>query len=675
MELRAFRVEMFKCIRDSGWVDVSSLTVFVGKNESGKTSLLTALHKFNPFSPAPYSMDREWPRGFRRDRTEDQVVCTCRFALSDEESAELRSIMDQGELASEVEVARDYAGRFEIVAPTDVFPDKLHPNDIDDACSSFPDVPEGATPGFRLLAQESAQEAVRLAKEGRYSELAELRAQQIERLNKAASKGGPHQVAEQGYANTYSAKLDEIRTSLEAAPSIYKKAHEYVVQHLPTFIFMSEYQSFQGNAELDQLRQRRDDKRLSPQDQTVLMILRLSGLDLDELVGMNTPEEREQRQYDLDDGARTLTNLVEARWQQRKYAVDFRADGQTFYTFVKDEQDPSLIRLEERSLGFQWFFSFDLLFMHESEGTFQDCVILLDDPGLHLHPSAQTDLLARLEDYAAGNTLLYSTHMPFMIDLREPERIRVLSETAEGTKAHQDLTESQPEGKLVLQAALGMSARQSFLVSQRNLVVEGADDYWILTELSNLLIRSGEEGLPEDVMVTAGGSASEAVYIATFMIGQELEVVALFDADDEGRRQKETLVKRWLTRYSPKHAEAVDLAELTGADRDMAIEDVFPEDWYLAKVRETYEELGRLEKGQKLNTHGKDPLVRRVGRVFDDLGLTFNKGSVAKRIRSALSRMKTVEDLPKGMEDDARRVIGGLRERFSTTDSTSSANE
>ena len=127
------------------------------------------------------------------------------------------------------------------------------------------------------------------------------------------------------------------------------------------------------------------------------MILSLSGLDLDDEVRKGGEADREQRQYDLDDASATLTREISERWRQKKYEVRLLADGQHFYTFVKDEKDPALIRLEERSKGFQWFFSFDLMFMHESRGTFKDCVILLDEPGLHLHPGAQKDLLERLE--------------------------------------------------------------------------------------------------------------------------------------------------------------------------------------------------------------------------------------------------------------------------------------
>ena len=44
--LKAFRVKMYRPILDSRWVDVDDITVVVGKNESGKTALLKALHKF-----------------------------------------------------------------------------------------------------------------------------------------------------------------------------------------------------------------------------------------------------------------------------------------------------------------------------------------------------------------------------------------------------------------------------------------------------------------------------------------------------------------------------------------------------------------------------------------------------------------------------------------------------
>ena len=92
MELITFRVRMYKGIIDSGWVDVDRLAVLVGKNESGKTSLLKALHKLNPDTSEPYDIDKEWPRGHRTNRNQEHMVCEARFRLSGRQKSTLLKI-------------------------------------------------------------------------------------------------------------------------------------------------------------------------------------------------------------------------------------------------------------------------------------------------------------------------------------------------------------------------------------------------------------------------------------------------------------------------------------------------------------------------------------------------------------------------------------------------------
>src|SRR5439155_18253528 len=163
-------------------------------------------------------------------------------------------------------------------------------------------------------------------------------------------------------------------------------------------------------------------------------------------------------------------------------------------------------------------------------------------------------------------------------------------ETGDGTVVSEDLTKSQPAAKLVLQAALGISGRTSWLIAEHNLVVEGAADYWILTELSNLFRRSDKEGLPQDAFVTAAGGASEVTYLATFMVGQELDVVALFDNDLAGQTARDKLVKSWLPKYRDQKATALDLAAAVGEPgQDFMIEELFPETFYVERVQKTYE--------------------------------------------------------------------------------------
>ena len=665
MKLKRFRVQMFKCILDSGWVDVTDLTVLVGKNEAGKTALLKALQKLNPFAPEPYSMAREWPRGHRGERSDSQVVCQAEFRLDAADKTALANLTTERMMAENLTVTRDYAGRIEVLFPEGTFPDRLHPNDVDKSCDELPTPPADVPRKFLEIAQKCRREAVRLANEGRFSELESLATQQEHQLA-TVSASDSHQSNETIFRTQYIHLLGEVVAKLRATSSMQKKAHECVINRLPTFVYMDEYRTFRGTAYLDQVKQRIDMGKPTQDDETLITILNLAELNLGGEVTKAAQEDSEERQYDLSDAAATLNRKIENHWKQLRYEVDFRADGHQFMTFVRGLNDKALIRLEERSRGFQWFFSFDLMLMHETKGTLKDCVILLDEPGLHLHPDAQVDLLDRLASYAEGNTLIYSTHLPFMIDLNAPERIRIIGETGAGTVVTESLTETDPSAKLVLQAALGIQGRASFSVADQNLVVEDVDDYWILTALSNLFRRAGEPGLPIDVLVTPAGGASEVTYIATFMVGQNLSVVALYDSDSAGEAAKDKFIKNWLMRYAGRKAVAFSLGEILGTEgKECSIEDLFPEDFYVKRVQEVYSKQLAAGGADLGNLPAGDQLSRRIETAFVTSGVKYNKGSVCKVLCRDLREMKNLRELPSGTAEKAKAIFAALEKEFS----------
>jgi predicted ATP-dependent endonuclease of OLD family len=345
MQLTAFRIFQYRNIDDSGLVPLDNrLTCIVGKNQSGKTNLLKGLQKFNPRdSLVRYDVRSDWPRGRRRIRDNNRIVCEAHFTLDPAQQSELMSLVEtSAPPPSKVVVTKNYAGKFAV---------------------TFPENPE-------LFA--------------------------------------PH--------------LNQGDTTIE------RKAHDIVTNHLPTFIYMDEHRTFQGTAQLDQVLARIDHP--TPQDETLLMMFNLAGLDLRKLVEQGNsqdPETIRERQYDLQDAGQILTDTVAKRWGQNPYKVQFRTDGQRFFTEIEEaNKNIGMLPLEEQSSGFQWFFSFDLRFMHDSGGTFSDCVLLLDEPGMHLHPGGQDDLLRRFDEYAKDNILVYTTHLPFLVDIREPSRIQVM---------------------------------------------------------------------------------------------------------------------------------------------------------------------------------------------------------------------------------------------------------
>src|SRR5438034_10178911 len=92
--LKAVRycVQNFRNIDDSDWIPLDRVTAFVGRNESGKSAILKALHKFNPATPEPFSPQHEFPRDrYTREfkKAADWPVCAVEFQIAPDLRAEL----------------------------------------------------------------------------------------------------------------------------------------------------------------------------------------------------------------------------------------------------------------------------------------------------------------------------------------------------------------------------------------------------------------------------------------------------------------------------------------------------------------------------------------------------------------------------------------------------------
>ncbi len=661
MFLKAYRIQMYKCVYDSGWIEIDPLTVIIGKNESGKTSLLNGLYRFNPFKPENYNIEKEWPRSKRKERDENQVICSARFELAQEEIEELGILAGQNITESTVEVTRNYSGKLEVLFPPGLFPDKHNPRDVDEICNTIPGIQEPVSDLFREKAQEYIEELREFAYDGRFSEIVKMFNAKVGELRAAATKeapGSPESKNEEAFIYNYASQISVISRKLSETPTVLEKAHEFVLKHLPTFIYMSDYQIFSGSADLQKVKQDKDRDQLNEEEKTLLTIIELAGLNLEDEIAKENSVQKDQRQYDLDDASIAFTKLIAERWKQRRYEVQFRSDGHMFYTFVKDERDQSLIRLEERSKGFQWFFSFDLMFMNESKGTFRNCVLLLDEPGLHLHPDAQQDLVRRMEEYSKNNILIYTTHLPMMLDLDKPESVRILREEGSGTVVSEDFIRCKPEDKLVLDAALKINASNCFRVADQNLLLPSIDDYRIFSEITRLMLRSGEPSLPEDLYLVPAANPAEAVHIAAIMMGRKLEVLIILPSDAAGNTIKSNYIRNWLPRYGMNRVNLMTLAECAGAgEREFAVEDLFSIDYYLAKVKQVYKRQLAIAGCEEINLTDAGSLAKRVAGALEKYEIKFDKSLVIKAIRSELSRMPNSAELPEMTREMSRKLI------------------
>jgi len=102
MKLVSARVTNFRCVEDSGEFGLDQVTCLVGKNESGKTSLLKALQGVNPWNSGDRAFDKErdYPRRYlldyeQRHGGEEAEIVVARWKLDDGDKAALEAVFGE----------------------------------------------------------------------------------------------------------------------------------------------------------------------------------------------------------------------------------------------------------------------------------------------------------------------------------------------------------------------------------------------------------------------------------------------------------------------------------------------------------------------------------------------------------------------------------------------------
>lgn len=209
-------------------------------------------------------------------------------------------------------------------------------------------------------------------------------------------------------------------------------------------------------------------------------------------------------------------------------------------TFGVQSNDGAYLRLSERSNGLRWYLDtyIDALANDVVE---KNVVYLLDEPGISLHVNAQKELLRLFTDLASkGNQVVYTTHLPYMLDTAENgvHRIRAVVKNNEGFsfiyKSAYDASiapESQEDTLAPIISALGMSLTDTFgpAKDRLNIVTEGMSDYIFIDTFAKLL------GWNQDkYAIIPSVGATNCVNICTILHGWGCPYKAVFDYDKEG---------------------------------------------------------------------------------------------------------------------------------------------
>lgn len=603
-----YRVQNFRNIDDSGWISLERVTAFVGRNESGKTALLKALHKFNPATPDPYNPQREFPRDrYTKDckNPSDWPVCSVAFEIDATLRSELQIILGDLPVPREVVCTRYYDSKLEIVFDPGLPKQVVSPDAALDGLKAF------ASGARRLAAPSPEQEAESTALRGRIATWAsDWQDKLTGQANLYGAEGASLLATLRAEAEAHSspstatlveallATIDPVRTAAQQPPVI-RGAEALVKKRLPVFIYFENYGILDSAIYLPRLLEDLGRAPNDPRIRTINAMFKHVGLTAQEIAELGREsaqqarnqgqqvtdsmitqdqEKKEARAIKLNSASLDITKRFNDWYLQRRHSIDYHADGDYFRIWVADDRRTGVkIELEGRSKGFQWFFSFYLVFLVESEEGHKDAILLLDEPGMHLHPTAQQGLITFLEKLSEKNQLIYTTHSPFLIDGEHLHRVRPVTEdrTGHSTISDAETWPSDRETIFPLQAAAGYAMVRGLFQNKKNVLVEGMSDYYYLHALASQCHASKRDSLPDDVYVTPCGGTKLVGQIASLFLGQEVRPVVLLDGDDAGRTRRDALIKELYAGHLPA---VLMLDEALGrAGSECEVEDILGE--------------------------------------------------------------------------------------------------
>lgn len=666
-ELRRFRVENFRSVADSGWIDVDDVTALVGVNESGKTNLLLPLWKLNPAKTAEVDPVADYPRkSFTAIRGSEPkpVFISAVFRLPEDVAATLAKMTGFSE-----EELRDVTLRRTLSGDLSFSFDSARPSPspmADDLIRTLESV-KG-----ELLADEP-----RKTEENKRSRL-------LDSLGKAIS------VLRQGTAVT-SAEMKDVLAALDVDRSDFPKSstlvprferglalmveaeercrtpsienredvRQTVMGHIPRFVYYSNYGNLDSEIYLPHVIENMRRGGLGAKDQakarTLKVLFDFVHLKPEEILELGqrfrnlnrelTPAEadeankqKKERSVLLQSASTELTTSFREWWKQGDYRFRFEADGGHFRIWVSDDQRQEEIELEGRSSGLQWFLSFYLVFLVERADSHEGAVLLLDEPGLSLHPIAQRDLSLFFDGLAASNQLIYTTHSPFLIDASRLDRVRKVFVDQDGkTKASSDLGrtgESQRGAGYAVHAAVGINVAESLLIGCRPVIVEGPSDQHYLNAIRSVLSEKkilADGGL--DLVFVAAGGAKGVRVLSSIVAGRDDRLPAVvLDGDAQGRAAAETLRAN---QYHEQPDSVICVADHVGLEAG-EVEDLIPPQTIAKEIDRLYRGGDTFEETLRVG----EPIVRQVQSWAKEQGASLPAGwkvsiaiAVSRRIR------------------------------------------
>lgn len=696
MRLKKFRVTNFRSVEDSGWIDCDSVTTLVGTNEAGKSNLLLALWKMKPARDGEIVILQDMPRSrFSEWRNLDKPpkFIECLFECDDKLIGELQDIFDASpKQYREVKVSRDFKGIWYVEFPNGHSPYKAKAQDIASLLSDTKKSVEGENEKGKGESGYKASIISRLDHEIEGIKNDYILASEVKKIidslkdiSRSPLKTSLLSPIVNTLINQIQIKYDEISAQ---NPQEISEIRQKIVSEMPDFVYYSNYGNLDSEIYLPHVVEnlKREDLSgiMSAKARTLRVLFDFVNLNPEEILELGEEyinknqyqqalpltdekiqemaEKKKERDVLLQSASARLSKEFRDWWKQGDYHFRFAADGSHFRIWVSDDSRPDEVELEGRSTGLQWFLSFYLVFLVESNNSHKGSILLLDEAGQSLHPLAQKDLAAFFDNLSKKNQIIHTTHSPFLISPDNINRARVVYADESGhTVASSDLKagnlQQSRQGKSVyaVHAALGLSVSEMLLQGCMIVIVEGPSDQYYLSAIKTFLLSEKLISPVKEIVFVPSGGVRGVASVASILSSKDDDMpYIIVDSDKSGKDLKNKIVNSLYSSNNDKILEIGDFLDMENAE----VEDIMPVDLIISQSTRLF--FRSLEQELEDNYSEGQPIIGQIEEFASESSINLEIGwkvELARQVKEKMSQQRIRSQIPDNLRETWQRIF------------------
>ena len=627
MRLRRFRIRAFRCIHDSGDVTVGDLAAFVGRNESGKTTILQGLILLN----------------------RDEIVSD--LDLCDEMVEELKSEIKVAEGVFELnEHEREFVK--EKFPSLDIKRLKIfRTNKNPEIQYDFEDGKIGEEQNTNLRSWQSITSDLQNFIDTIPNHIQERLDTDFFQLSSPPKTISGFkkdlQIFDESIKSVASEEEEVISEWNELYPKILENSdgflntserlelEEFIKDNLhPRIVYFSDYKKILGNINLqDYLHGVKSSTSGNVEYveefdrvETVRNLFYLAELELDKLEEyQNSPSKLIKL---LNQASKKLTSRLNPAWKGEPIHVELRFNpGNIMSVVISDVHRDGTITntglLNRRAEGFKWTFSFIINFAAETQRSeLKEAILLLDEPARNLHPTQQRGISDMLKNLAGTNQVLYATHSPFMIFDYTPGNLLVVELERKNhlSKIYYEYWKADDATLIPILYGLSRGLVESTVDreigsnSRPIIIVETMSDTMYLNAFDKFLQDPNISMNPLNVIPAY--NKNSVLPLAIFYRDHGYNTFILLDNDNESKQIAEQLKNN-------KFSEIQTIFFEREGKLLQSIEDYMATEDYLYAVNQTYEIKLRKQGFENLTSNqvmiqGKKGVIENLTAVWDE---------------------------------------------------------